>query len=344
MLRTPALRFVCWATVARPIEPAPSPLVLCFLASCLSVGWLFLHGLSTSYLPFLRPRLVRYWPVLVCFCCAFGRFSYLLLFLQAAPLCAIGPSCCVPPLSSAWPLAILQLSSFFGPRLDALLASPAAFLTCPRHGLWPLLLSLAASPGRASVRFAPVVLRSSFVLGVALGHISLLLLRTVPLLLACPAAFLLCPRCGFWPFLLSLAASSGHASERRWPVVRSSFVLFVAFGHIITLLLLRVARHALLASPAAFLLCSRRGLWPYYNSSLLHSSLVLGMAFGHYSCPSLLLRAAPPCALRLVLGVALGHINLLLDLTAPLSLASPAAFLLCRRRGLWPFLPSLAAS
>ena len=114
---------------------------------------------------------------------------------------------------------------------------------------------------------------------------------------------------------------------------------------------------ALLARRAAFLLCPRRGLWPYYNSPpssgralmrywpvLLHSSLVLGMAFGHYSCLSLLLRAAPPCALRLVLGVALGHINLLLDLTAPLSLASPAAFLLCRRRGLWPFLPSLAAS
>ena len=69
---------------------------------------------------------------------------------------------------------------------------------------------------------------------------------------------------------------------------------------------------ALLARRAAFLLCPRRGLWPYYNSPpssgralmrywpvLLHSSLVLGMAFGHYSCLSLLLRAAPPCALRL---------------------------------------------
>ena len=144
MLRTPALRFVCWATVARPIEPAPSPLVLCFLASCLSVGWLFLYT-----------------------CPSCGRV-----------LCAIGLCWCV----SAVLLAVSRISCcFFRPRLCALLARRAAFLLCPRRGLWPYYNSPPSS-GRALMRYWPVLLHSSLVLGMAFGHYSCLslLLRAAP--------------------------------------------------------------------------------------------------------------------------------------------------------------------
>ncbi|CAE7822666.1 unnamed protein product, partial [Symbiodinium sp. CCMP2456] len=136
-------------------------------------------------------------------------------------------------------------------------------LAAPLKGFWPVVLRIALS--------------SAWPLSIRLYA-----------LLACPAAFLPCPRRGLWPLLFSLAASSGRASVRYGPVVLPSFVL----------------------------------LWPYYSSPssvraftrfwpvLLHSSLVLGTAFGRCSCLSLLLPATPLCAVGLsccvppVLGVA----------------------------------------
>ena len=98
------------------------------------------EGLGGAVSPSSGRALVRYWPVLVRFCCvvgmALGRFSHLTLLLRAAPLCTIGLSCCLPPLSWTFfgprllPLLASRAAAFhsFGPRPCALLASPAAFL------------------------------------------------------------------------------------------------------------------------------------------------------------------------------------------------------------------------
>ena len=187
---------------------------------------------------------------------ALGRFSHLSLFIRVAPLCTVSLPCCILfcprrgplaiiiyfsfywPVLLLWPL-ILSFAAFFGPRLFALLACRAiAFLllraapvrafgqSCCFHPLcsaWPLAVTLLSrcffGPGLRALLACNAVY--CFVLGVAFGHITLLLLRAAPLyaLLASPAAFLPFPRHGLWPLLLSLAASSGRASVCYWPVV-----------------------------------------------------------------------------------------------------------------------------
>ena len=85
-----------------------------------------------------------------------GLWPFLLSLAPLSPLCAIGLSCSSFALSSARPYSY-DSSPSSGRAL--LRCWPAAFLPCPQLCYWPLLLSLAACLGRASVRYGPVVLR-----------------------------------------------------------------------------------------------------------------------------------------------------------------------------------------
>ena len=133
--------------------------------------------------------------------------------------------------------------------------------SCPRQGLWPFLLSLAALFGPRLCALLACRAAYCFVLGVAFGHVTLLL-RASPLWpIGLPCCIL--PLSSAWPWLLllSLAASSGRASVRYEPVV-----LHIALSSAWSLAIYS-------SSP------SLMRYWPV----LLHSSLVLGMAFGRFS-------------------------------------------------------------
>ena len=258
------------------------------------------------------------------------------------------------------------------PRLCVLSAGP--FLLCPLRCLsifgprparyWPVLVcavflapfsarTSAASSGRACVRYWPVL--PSFVFGGPMAHIiSFFGPRLMPLLACRAAAFLPCSRQGLWPLLFSVTPFSGRVSVRYWPVLTflfsprrrlwPSFFLFLWLGaavlagsptscyfcrpHLCALLACRASfllgfrrsRKALLVSPAAFMLCPRRGPWmPLAISpcSLLGPRLRVLLACRDAFLLSLLLWAAPLC-----------------------TLASPAAFLFCPRRGLFAVTPT----
>ena len=201
---------------------------------------------------------VRYWPVLMCAVSPTSRC------LRAAPLCATGLSCCIPPLSSAWPLAIHVFS--FRSTLSAaivqsccgvhlmLSAGPLAVsftyfsLLCQAAPLCAIGQSCCV-PAFSSLRALAIhifsffgrrlcaLLATSFVRGVAVSAVTptsccffrpwlcaLLACRACSLF-ASSAAFLLCPRRGLWPFLH--VPYLGRASVCYWPVVmRSCFLSF----------------------------------------------------------------------------------------------------------------------
>ena len=132
------------------------------------------------------------------------RLSYLSLLLRAAPLCATGLSCCIPPLSSAWPLAIHIFS--FRSALSAAIGQSCCgvplMLSAGRLAVSFIYLSLLCRaappcaigqsccvPAFSSLRALahtyilllwaaplcaerPILLRSSFLLGVAVSAVT----------------------------------------------------------------------------------------------------------------------------------------------------------------------------
>ena len=135
---------------------------------------------------------VRYWPLLMCAVSPTSRC------LRAAPLCATGLSCCIPPLSSAWPLAIHVFS--FRSTLSAAIVQSCCGVHL-RLSAGPLAVSFTyfslLCRARAAVCHWPVLLRSCFLLVAGFGHTYILLLWAAPLCtISYPAAFLFCSRCG----------------------------------------------------------------------------------------------------------------------------------------------------
>ena len=186
----------------------------------------------------------------------------------------MGLCCCIPPLSSAWPSAI-HIFFFFGPHLLPLLAGrAAAFLSCSRQGCWRFLLFLTPLSGCTWFLFVA-----------GFGHTHILLFWAALLIGLSCCVPVLSSAWPLWPLLLPRAVFSGRASVRFclsccFPAVLSAWPVY------------GVAPCSLLARSAAFLLCPRRGLWPffrvpylgrrsvcYWRDVFLLSLLLLGRAF-----------------------------------------------------------------
>ena len=297
---------------------------------------------------------VRYWPVLMCAVSPTSRC------LRAAPLCATGLSCCIPPLSSAWPLAIHVFS--FRSTLSAaivqsccgvhlmLSAGPLAVsftyfsLLCQAAPLCAIGQSCCV-PAFSSLRALAIhifsffgrrlcaLLATSFVRGVAVSAVTptsccffrpwlcaLLACRACSLF-ASSAAFLLCPRRGLWPFLH--VPYLGRASVCYWPVVmRSCFLSF--FGPRLC---------ALFPCPAC--------MWPFrhyfylplllpfpFSSSSFTRACPPAGGFSGYAPAAFCQPVSPPCSrpfLLLVAGRRLFWLRHLLPGAILLSSVRPAA-------------------